>query len=85
MPSWPILLLKHTVLMICVHQRPPPQKAQIRPLECSGAEVGASLATKSSTVTGHIRLTVANCPTQGCTIRRFCWDEQHDACLGSYT
>lgn len=39
---------------------------------------GASLATKRRTVTERSRLTVANCPTQGCTIRRFCWDDQHD-------
>lgn len=74
-PSWPVLLVKHLPWIMCVHNGP--RRAQTRPLGCSGAEVGASLATKSKTVTADIRLTVANCPTQGCTIRRFCWDDQH--------
>lgn len=71
-------IIRHPVFMICVHQCP--HKKQARPLDCSGAEVGASLATKSTAVQLQYtsRLTVANCPTQGCTIRRFCWDDQHD-------
>lgn len=73
--SNPILLLYYCYIFVCING---PHKAQTRPLECSGAEVGASLATKSRTVMLRFRLTVANCPTQGCTIRRFCWDDQHD-------
>lgn len=68
-------------LLVSYHQRSHVHdKDHPRPPDCSRAEVCASLATKSRAVQLPYtsRLTVANCPTQGCTIRRFCWDDQHD-------
>lgn len=71
-------IIKIPIFTIFVHQCP--NKEWARPLDCCRAEVCASLATKSTAVQLQYtsKLTVANSPTQGCTIRRFCWDDQHD-------
>lgn len=71
------------IIDISVHQWTPQSSKQAPRMQWSRG--GASLATKSRAVTERFRLTVANCPTQGCTIRRFCWAWSEASSGQSYT